>query len=300
MQLKQVKSYMMPISMGIGILFYRYLNVLGVIMPFLIFSMLFVSYSNLALRNLRVSRLHFILLAIQLLGSLLVYQLIYYFDPIVAQSAMICILAPTATSAIVITGMLGGNMASLATYTLVSNLSVVLFAPLFFVLTGYESGESVIHSFWVIFQKVFFILLVPLILNVLLKRGFPKGHSYIRSKQSISFYLWNMALIIVTARTVKFIVDQESANYQTEIIIALVCLVICVLQFFMGRRIGRRYNDTVAGGQGLGQKNTVLAIWLSQTYLNPISSLGPGSYILWQNMVNSYQVWKHGRKKQAD
>lgn len=297
MQLKQIKSYMMPISMGIGILFYHYLNILGVLMPFLIFAMLFVSYSNLALRNLRVSRLHFILLSIQLLGSLLVYQLIYYFDPVVAQSAMICILAPTATSAIVITGMLGGNMASLATYTLISNLSVVLFAPLFFVLTGYENGESVFQSFWIIFQKVFFILLVPLILNVLLKRGFPKGHNYIKSKQSISFYLWNMALIIVTARTVKFIVDQETVNYRTEISIALVCLIICVFQFFMGRRLGRKYNDTVAGGQGLGQKNTVLAIWLSQTYLNPISSLGPGSYILWQNMVNSYQVWKHGRKK---
>jgi len=36
-------------------------------------------------------------------------------------------------------------------------------------------------------------------------------------------------------------------------------LVICVSQFLTGRRVGRMYDDTVAGGQGQGQKNTVLA-----------------------------------------
>ena len=34
----------------------------------------------------------------------------------------------------------------------------------------------------------------------------------------------------------------------------------------------------------LGQKNTVLAIWMAYTYLNPLSSVGPGSYVLWQNI----------------
>jgi BASS family bile acid:Na+ symporter len=48
----------------------------------------------------------------------------------------------------------------------------------------------------------------------------------------------------------------------------------------------------VAGGQGLGQKNTVLAIWMAQTFLNPISSIAPGAYVLWQNMFNSWQVWR--------
>jgi bile acid:Na+ symporter, BASS family len=26
-------------------------------------------------------------------------------------------------------------------------------------------------------------------------------------------------------------------------------------------------------------------------YLNPIASIGPGAYVLWQNIINSYQVW---------
>jgi BASS family bile acid:Na+ symporter len=68
-------------------------------------------------------------------------------------------------------------------------------------------------------------------------------------------------------------------------------LIVCISQFLIGRSIGKQYNDTVASGQGLGQKNTILAIWMAQMYLNPIASIGPGSYVLWQNIINSYQVW---------
>ena len=48
----------------------------------------------------------------------------------------------------------------------------------------------------------------------------------------------------------------------------------------------------ISGGQALGQKNTILAIWMAHTYLNPLSSVAPGSYVLWQNIINSWQLWK--------
>jgi BASS family bile acid:Na+ symporter len=57
---------------------------------------------------------------------------------------------------------------------------------------------------------------------------------------------------------------------------------------------------TIAGGQGMGQKNTILAIWLTQTYLNPIASLGPGMYVIWQNVVNSWQIWKKKRTEEIN
>lgn len=98
--------------------------------------------------------------------------------------------------------------------------------------------------------------------------------------------------MIVTGRTVGFIMEQAGENYITEILVAVGALLVCVTQFLVGRKIGRHFDDTVAGGQGLGQKNTILAIWMAQTYLNPIASIGPGSYVLWQNIVNSYQVWR--------
>ena len=93
-------------------------------------------------------------------------------------------------------------------------------------------------------------------------------------------------------RTAAFIIDQGSENVREEILIALFSLAACSTQFLLGKVIGQRYNDRIAGGQALGQKNTVLAIWMALTYVHPIASIGPASYVVWQNIINSYQLWK--------
>ena len=60
-----------------------------------------------------------------------------------------------------------------------------------------------------------------------------------------------------------------------------------VLDAFQKNDIGRYYGDPVSSGQGLGQKNTILAVWMAQTYLHPLTAIAPSGYILWQNMINS-------------
>lgn len=285
---------MMPISMGIGILSYPVLSQLAFLTPYLIFFMLLLSYSNLSVRLIRFSKLHFYLLAIQLVGSVVVYGILYYCtNPVVAQGVMICILAPTATSAVVITGMLNGNMASLTAYSLLSNLAVAIAAPVFFTVIGDNFNQmSFIGEFWQIGKRIFILLILPFIISIVISQVSPKSHSFIRKQKYLSFYLWNIALIIVTARTTNFLLTEGQGHFHLMILIFGLAFVVCILQFITGRKLGKRYNDTVAGGQGLGQKNTILAIWMAQSYLNPISSIGPGAYILWQNMINSYQVWR--------
>jgi BASS family bile acid:Na+ symporter len=34
---------------------------------------------------------------------------------------------------------------------------------------------------------------------------------------------------------------------------------------------------------------------MAQTYLNPLTALAPAGYILWQNIINSYQLWKKNK-----
>lgn len=291
---KNIKSYMMPISMSIGIVFYPVLSQLSFLTPYLIFFMLLLSYSNLSFRLIKFSKLHFYLLAIQLLGSVVVYGILScFFHPIVAQGVMICILAPTATSAVVITGMLDGNMTSLTAYSLLSNLAVSIAAPLLFTLIGESNVEiSFLSEFWQIGWRIFLLLILPFIISIILSQISPRIHSFIRQQKFLSFYLWNMALMIVTARTVRFLLTEGQGHFHTVSLIFVLALVVCIGQFIIGRKLGKRYDDTVAGGQGLGQKNTILAIWMAQSYLNPIASIGPGAYILWQNIVNSYQVWR--------
>lgn len=283
---------MMPLAMLTGGVLFRYASLLSFITPFLIATMLFITYCNISFRDIRFSKLHILLLLIQIVGSVAIYLLLLPIHPIIAQGAMICVFAPTATSAPVITGMLGGNTASLTTYSLLSNITVAILAPILFALVGEIDANSFGSSITIISEKVFLLLLLPFVCALLLKQLLPKVHKMVQKAQSISFYLWSFALIIITGKTVLFIVEQENPRYLVEIGIAIIALFVCVSQFIIGRRLGKKYNDTIAGGQGLGQKNTILAIWMAQTYLNPISSIGPGAYVLWQNLVNSYQVWR--------
>ena len=54
----------------------------------------------------------------------------------------------------------------------------------------------------------------------------------------------------------------------------------------------------ISGAQSLGQKNTVLAVWLALNYLNPLVSAAPAAYVAWHNIVNSWQIYLHERQKQ--
>ncbi len=284
---------MMPIAMIIGGCFHQYVSPLNIFTPYLIATMLLITYCNISLKDIRFSRLHLWLILIQVIGSIGIYLALSPFNVTVAQAAMICVFAPTATSAPVITGMLGGNVESLTAYSLLSNMMVIIAAPILFSFTGEIDADSFTDSLWIVFQKVSVLLFLPFFGALLLQKFLPRVHFEIKKNKGLSFYLWSIALIIITGKTVQFIIDQENPNYIIELSIALIALIVCVSQFLIGRKLGKLCNNTIAGGQGLGQKNTILAIWMAQTYLNPISSLGPGAYVLWQNLVNSYQVWRN-------
>lgn len=282
---------MMPIAMIIGTLFYPFFGGLSFLTPYLIFVMLFLTYCNLKLTEIRLTRLHLWLIAIQIFGSLGIYLLINPFNTTLAQGTMICVLASTGTAAPVVTGMLKGNVASVTAYSLISNLAVAVAAPVIFSLIGSYNNLPFFESFIAISQRVFLLLFVPIALAFLMRKISPRITTKIGSYSGLAFYLWTLALCIVTGRTVEFMLKQNSNSYTTEILIAVGAMLMAVSQFLIGRKIGKHYHDTIAGGQSLGQKNTILAIWMAQMYLNPIASIGPGSYVLWQNMINSYQVW---------
>lgn len=294
---KYIEKYLLPIAMILGIGFHRQLSVLSPAIPYLLAMMLFITYSRVRWSDIRLTKFHYILLSIQYIGSALIYLAFHPFNETLAQAAMICMLTATATSAPVVTGMLGGSIAVTAAYAIISNLSVALIAPIFLSLVGKGSETvSLAASFWHIFRSVVPILILPFLLVFFLRKTAPMIHKKVQSAQIVSFYLWAVALTIVIGNITNYVRLQGDGHYRLEIIIGAVSLGICLLQFYFGRRIGRHFGQTVAGGQSLGQKNTVLAIWLTQTYLNPLATLGPGMYVLWQNLVNSWQIWREKRR----
>lgn len=289
---------MLPLAMLTGALSYRLVGYISFLTPYLIFTMLLLTFCKLSPREMRLHPLHKWLLLIQLVGCVVVYGLVYLYDPVVAQGALICVLAPTATSAAVITGMLGGSVAFLTNYVLLCNIGVAIMAPVLFSFMGSQSEMPFFESFLFICRQVGPLLILPLVFAWSLRAFLPKLHARILGVHKLSFYLWAVALTIVTGSTVRFLVEQQDPDYTVEIGLAVVSLVICVGQFLLGRRLGKRYGDPVSSGQGLGQKNTILAIWMAQVYLNPIASIAPAAYVLWQNSINSYQLWLKGRKNE--
>lgn len=296
--LSRLKPWMLPLAMLCGLLFHNAIEAVAFLTPWLIFAMLFITFCRIEPREFRITGLSVSLLAVQLAGSAALYAALLPVSRDVAQGAFICIFCPTATAAPVITGMLGGSVARLATFSLVSNSAVAILAPAAFTLMG-SNDIDFFSSFQTIAMRVLPLILGPLALALVLRAGAPKIHSRISSSQSIGFYLWAVSLIIVVGRAVSFVMAEPASKIPELIALALVAAVVCVAQFAIGRRLGRRYGDRIAGAQGLGQKNTVLAIWMALTYLNPITSVAPAAYIAWQNTINSIQIYYKQRKERT-
>lgn len=292
---RNVKTVAMPMAMVIGALLCRPITALeqashGMITPALIFLMLFITFCRVKPSQMKLSRLHFWMLLFQIVVSIGIYLLLLPLDPIIAQGGMICVLAPIAMAAVVIGGMLGANVATMATYSLLCNMVIALLAPVILTFTG-----NGICTFAQILGRVAPLLIMPFAVAQCFRSLIPKCARWIGDHSQISFYLWLLSLTVIIGRTTAFIIDLHGASFTTEITLAFVALVICLVQFKFGRALGRHYGDPAAGGQSLGQKNTVLAIWMAQSFLDPISSIAPTSYIVWQNFVNSYQLYKKDR-----
>lgn len=286
-----IKDWTLPIAMLIGAIAYKPLAQLGHLTPWLIVAMLFLTFSKLSIKELKIEPMHLWILLVQIGGGLLLYFLLRPIHPIIAQGAMICVLAPTATASPVITGKLGGNIATLTTFTLISNLSVAIVAPICFPLI--ESGQhpNFLTGCFIILKRVFPLLLGPCIAAQIIKTLTPSLHKHVTKCYGAGFYIWAISLTIVTAQTLQSLINQTQYA-DIAIITALIALIACLLQFYIGKRIGATYNNRISGGQALGQKNTILAIWMTHAYLNPVAAIAPGAYVIWQNLFNSWQLWQ--------
>lgn len=293
---QRLKPWMLPAAMLSGLLFHDYISYVAFLTPYLIFVMLLITFCKINPREFGFSPVIWRLLVVQMLGGVAAYVAVRPFSVDVAQGLFICVFCPTATAAPVVTGMLGGSVIKLIAYSLVSNVTVAVTAPCLLAWIG--PGDIDIMATTVsIMQQVAPLILLPLVVALVMRKVAPRLHHAIGSHQSLSFYIWAVSLFVVVGKSVSFILAEPASKIPEIIVLALGAGVVCGLQFFVGRRIGARFGDRISGAQGLGQKNTVLAIWLALTFLNPISSVAPAAYIAWQNTINSMQLYYRQKKE---
>ena len=289
---QMVKTIAMPLAMVVGAVLCRPLAQLeaasaNMLTPLLIASMLFLTFCRIDLRQMRLKWIHLAMLAVQIVGGVVVFVAVKpLLGVVVAQGAMMCVLAPIAMAAVVIGGMLGANVATMVSYSLVCNIVTAVVVPP--ILHAFGNGTC---TFVEIISRVAPTLIAPFVVAQVLRYTLPRLAKWFADHSSYSFYIWLFSLVLVMGRTTAFIIDTD-ANILTEIELALVALILCLAQFRLGRYMGEKSGDRVAGAQSVGQKNTILAIWLSLNFLNPIASIAPTAYIVWQNFVNSYQIYK--------
>lgn len=292
---------MLPIAMGGGVIFYRWMENLTFLSPYLLFIMLVITYCRIDFKEFRITRFHVVLLTLQMSMAAVAYFLLCWWSHVLAEGIFICIFIPTATAAPVITGMLGGNINRLATYSLMCNLFVAALGPLVLAAIGEHPEISFTESFLIILRSVFPLLIFPIIISALMKKWTPRARKWLADRQSFSFYIWAVSLFIVVGSSVSFAINAYTPEKMpVMILLAAGALAACLIQFAAGRKAGAFFGDKISGGQSLGQKNTLLAVWISLVYLNPLASIAPASYVAWQNIINSWQLIRYENNKNME
>lgn len=316
MSIKQfLKDWTLPVAIAVGSVVYLTFyfvpqldeagevlgGVVDTIFPLMVFSTLFSTYCRIDFHQMRPHRWHFGVLLAQVALVALNLWIIFRVeaDPeqkLLWESVLTCIIGPTATAAPVVTAKIGGNINTMTAFVVISAFGSALMIPAAFPLIERGSNLDFWTVFFIILQKLALVLVSPLVLGWLVQHYAKRLCAWIVGIPDLSFYLWSVQLAVTSGVTVRNIVHSEAA-LRTLFMIAVMSLILCFVLFLVGRSIGRHLGEEVNSGQASFQKNTALSIWVAYTYLNPVASVGAGCYVLWQNIVNSIELWEYRKNE---
>lgn len=312
-----LKDWTLPVAIAVGTVSYltfywvpqfdalgnRLAPVFDVIFPLFVFLTLFITFCKVDFHQMMPHRWHVGVLVAQLLLVVANIAIIFHVEASAEQkllweAVLTCIIGPAASASPVVVGKLGGNISTMTTYVLISSLVSALLIPIVFPILEEDADVAFIDAFLVILEKVSIVLLLPLVLGWIMQHHVKALCLKIAAQANLSFYCWAISLSITTGITVKNILNS-SATLSLLVLIAVATFVLCFVQFGIGRMVGRHLGEEVNAGQALFQKNTALSIWVAYMYLHPVASIGAGCYVLWQNIINSLELWQYMKKVKA-
>lgn len=271
-------------------------------LPVLIFSMLFLSFCKVNLRDMRPRQWHAIIYP-TMFALTAGFSLYLYYNPdstnkVLIEALIVCFITPPAAAAGVIAGKIGGNESSVVMGVLIGNLLTAVAIPLLFPLFTSKLDGTFFEEFMIIARRVFPVIVLPLILAQFIKICIKPLHRFIVQKISwFSFYIWGACLATVSGRTFSFLVNSpESAH--TLVMLALIGLITTAFHFAFGKIVGNFHGQRISAGQAFGQRNGVFGLWVTLAFLEPTVVIAPGCYILWQNLMNAWQM-SHREKMKA-
>lgn len=303
-----LKNWTLPVAITVGTILYLLFayvpaldstsQVLGplceTLLPISIFFTLFITFSKVDYHLMRFTRWHGAVLVTQILFVAALFFAAYFTNgaiKLTLDAILVCVIAPCASASPVVTAKLGGNLTTMTTFVLLSSIVMAVLIPLVFPILEPTQGTSFIVAFLLILRKLALVLLLPLLLGAIVRHWIKPLYEFFKRTPDLGFYCWSFSLAITSGITVKNILHSE-AGVALLIAIAVLTVITAFIQFRIGRALGNHFGEKICCGQAMFQKNTGLAIWIAYVYLSPVASIGAGCYVLWQNIINSYELWQ--------
>lgn len=209
---------------------------------------------------------------------------------------MVCI-APTATAAPAVVRMSGGDPTLVVTGVVMQHILAGLAIPMWSGVLGGAEMQG-----WEIPYRIMVgtipMIVAPLILAFLMRKFWTSLANSLVRIQPINLFLWAIAVFIVVGKARHDFSElgmiSEPGAVSQIIAIAICALLFCLLQFYSGYKLVSSIGHGDEGSQIIGQKNTILAIWVASTWFGSWAMLGPLFYILWQNI---YIAWRAAHER---
>lgn len=324
-----IKEWMLPLAIVTGITVYLPLHFIpwlhthiepditsfaSNIQPVFVSAMLFLQFARISPHDLRLRKWHFFLAGFQLLMFLGLAVLAMIIPDgngrILTECAMLCFICPTAAASGVITRKLGGSLADTVSYVVIINIVAAVVIPSIIPFVHPTEGVSFFQYFGGICMKVFPMLVLPLLLAWTVRYTMKRLQRQLIRWTDWAFYLWGIALTFSIYLATNALLTSGISVW-IAVLIGLVSLGCTIIQFVLGRTFGRAAcksdepaavrSDSITAGQALGQKNSGFLIWLGYSYMTPVTSVAGGLYSIWQNLVNSWELYdaSHHEKETA-
>jgi BASS family bile acid:Na+ symporter len=105
------------------------------------------------------------------------------------------------------------------------------------------------------------------------------------------------SLTIVIGNVVNFVVAQNAESHTIEIIIGISSLIVCLLQFGTGRKIGGGSTVSLPGDRDWDKKHHPGHL-AHPDLPEPVGIARSGTLCIVAELVNSYQIWRKTRKSE--
>lgn len=297
--MEKLRDYVLPVAIVMGLVFHSYCGLFMEAVPYLIFSILLLNFAAVDMKKMKVTMLDIWLVVFQIVLGVGSYAVLHSLgvNEVIAQGVLAGVLCPVAASVVVVSCVLGANRETVTTFTIVGNLMAVVMIPLCFSYVVGGQEVSFVDTFLMLLRKIGFVIGLPFFIALFFYFVCPQVNGFLSRFKGCAFYFWSFALFTTVGKTIDFIFLNGEGNWGCIIAMAVLSFLFCILQFGVGRWLGGKYGDRVAGGQLMGQKNASMGIWVANTYLLPLASVFLACYSVWQNLFNSWQMWWHDRSQ---